>query len=157
MLTLKRFATLVDSYGGDLQRWPEEVREDAHALLKVSVEARALQAQAEVFDSAIGAARAREDAVLWPPEQQDIALMRLRSGVTARLASWAVRRPKNWRFRWTLMNQWPHSLYFRLAGMATVGGFAIMVGLFVGMHAVAPPTDSILAIIQPSPIHVLAD
>ena len=87
MLTLGRFRRLAASYGADLQRWPEEARRDAQALLDHSAEAGVLFDEARTLDQAIDQATIREDALLWPPGERDAALDRLRSGVEARLAS----------------------------------------------------------------------
>ena len=71
------------SYGADLQRWPEEARRDAQALLDHSAEAGVLFDEARTLDQAIDQATIREDALLWPPGERDAALDRLRSGVEA--------------------------------------------------------------------------
>ena len=86
MLTLKRFRTLIDSYGAAPERWPDSMRAEAEVLLRVSPEAQQLLAEARELDEAIGAASEREKAVSWPPGEEAAALARLRSGVAARLA-----------------------------------------------------------------------
>src|SRR5580692_7935829 len=96
MLTLSRFTALVDSYGAELNRWPEAVRAEAQALAESSPQARALLAAARVLDATIATARASHDASLWPPGDQAAALARLRSGVAARIASSANPGP-GWR------------------------------------------------------------
>jgi len=53
MMTRERFAALLDIYGSRLDRWPEDARPDAHALLERSSEARTLRAAAEPFDAAL--------------------------------------------------------------------------------------------------------
>ena len=87
MLTLKRFAALAESYGGDLRRWPDDVRGGAQALLNASPQAHGILADAQKLDSAIEAAGLREDRRLLPPHEQEAALARLRGGVTARIAA----------------------------------------------------------------------
>ena len=47
MMTLNRFRTLADSYGADLQRWPERMRPQALVLLDSSGEAREIIARAK--------------------------------------------------------------------------------------------------------------
>lgn len=152
MLTLRRFRTMADSYGADLLRWPDGARAEAQALLKASPAARALLDEARTLDDAIEAAGASEDAVLWEPDGQDAAMARLRSGVEARIAASAERRPT---FRRT---GWASALHTRRVGMATGGGFAIAAGLLIGaIYSSDPATDSVLTLLQPVPIHVWAD
>jgi hypothetical protein len=152
MLTLRRFRTMADSYGADLLRWPDGARAEAQALLKASPAARALLDEARTLDDAIEAAGTSEDAVLWEPDGQDAAMARLRSGVEARIAASAERRPSFRRTGWAL------ALHTRWVGMATGGGFAIMAGLLIGaMYTSDPATDSVLTLLQPAPIHVWAD
>jgi len=86
MLTLKRFEALTDSYGAEPERWPDDVRADAEALLRVSPEAQQLLAEARELDEGIDAARKRADAASWTPSEEAAALARLRAGVAARLA-----------------------------------------------------------------------
>jgi hypothetical protein len=152
MLTLKRFRAMADSYGADMKRWPEALRGEAEALLKISPEACAVLAEARRLDQVIEAGSAQEDARLWPPGEQDAALARLRASVEARLASPAGFRPEHRRMEWAL------SLRLRWAGLATAGGFAIVAGLLIGsLYAGTPEPDSVLMILQPQPIQILAD
>jgi hypothetical protein len=79
-------------------------------------------------------------------------MARLRSGVEARIAASAERRPSFRRTGWAL------ALHTRWVGMATGGGFAIMAGLLIGaMYTSAPVSDSVLTLLQPAPIHVWPD
>ena len=170
MLTLKRFKALTDSYGAEPQRWPDDVRADAEALLRVSPEAQRLLAEARELDEGITAARERVDAASWMPDEEAAALARLRAGVAARLARSAGQETmgqvvsvrgagwRRWLRRWMLpVAQWPSSA--RLAGMAAAGGFLIAVGLFLGsMDATRPaPQVDVLAMLQPNPLPFLAD
>ena len=66
MMPLARFAVLADSYGADLERWPQAVREPAREFLSVSAEARTLLEEARELDAAIAAVSARETALLTP-------------------------------------------------------------------------------------------
>ncbi len=93
MLSLKRFASLANSYGADLERWPAATHADVRELLDASPEARAIFGAARAEDHAIGAARRREEGALWHPGDQDAALARLRSGVAARITAPPVTRP----------------------------------------------------------------
>jgi ABC-type nitrate/sulfonate/bicarbonate transport system permease component len=79
-------------------------------------------------------------------------MARLRSGVEARIAASAERRPSFRRTGWAL------ALHTRWVGMATGGGFAIAAGLLFGaIYSSDPATDSVLTLLQPAPIHVWAD
>src|SRR6185437_8024554 len=140
MLTLERFKALMDSYGAVPERWPDAVRPDAEALLRVSPEAQQLLAEARSLDEAIDAANERENAVSWPPGEEAAALARLRAGVSARVArAVAPQTGPGW-LRWLRdgmlpVAQWSSSA--RLAGMAAAGGLIIAVGLLLGSMDVA--------------------
>ncbi len=159
MVTLRWFRAMADSYGADLQRWPEEARGKAQALLSVSPQARTLLDEARALDDAIAAASAREDAARWRPGEQTAALARLRSGVEARIASATVRRPVHRRAgsspaggrQWALLPQ------LRWLGMATGSGFAIIAGLLLGSMYAAPGTEGVLTMLQPTLIQILTD
>lgn len=160
MMTLGRFQSLLDAYGSEPQRWPRELREDAQALLCVSTDARALAEEARVLDAAIAAVSAKEDAArLSAPDE---ALSRLRKHVAARIAALpraAARRPA-WRFVSRIdALPWPR-LYW--VGLATGGAFLVMAGLKLGAtyatsHAASPDSDTLLTMLQPAPIEILAD
>jgi len=158
MLTLKRFGTLAASYGGDLQRWPLELREEAQALLNVSAAARAILDDARMLDDDIAAARDFE-ATRSRPDEQGAALARLRASVAARIAAPIdVRRPG--RRPWSSVAEGfvrLRSVPFPVMGAA--GASAILAGLLVGAISVSEPaTDSVLAaLLQPAPIHRLWD
>ncbi len=49
-MELGRFRELMDAYGADQRRWPEDEREKAAAFAESSLEARRLQAEAEKLD-----------------------------------------------------------------------------------------------------------
>jgi hypothetical protein len=158
MLTLGRFRALADSYGADLRSWPEEMRGEAELLARASAEARAVLDEAQTLDEAIAAASAHEDALLWLPGEQDAALARLRAGVGARIAASSLRRRA--RGLWALAggDAWATAAQLRWLGMATGGGVAIMAGLLIGaLYASAPAPDNVLTLLEPSPIHILAD
>ena len=159
MITLERFRALIDSYGGDLQRWPETERGAARALLAHSAEACALLEKAWEVDQTVASAVAREDVRLWPAGEQDDALARLRLGVGARIAQEATAH------RHVYLSFLPGWLIFpsmRGLGMATGGGFAVAAGLVIGLtcatsSVAASETDTVFAILQPAPIPVLAE
>jgi len=156
MLTLKRFGTLAGSYGGDLQRWPRQLRDEAQALLNVSAAARAIFDDARALDDAIAAASALEGATGRQPDEQ-AALARLRSGVAARIsAPIATRKPGRWPSLAEVFTRL-RSMPFPAMGAAVAG--AVLAGLLVGAISVSEPAaDSVLAaLLQPAPIHRLWD
>jgi hypothetical protein len=156
MLTLKRFMALADSYGAQLQRWPEEARGDAEALLRVSSQARMIFAKARTLDEAIHTASAQENALLWQPSDQEAALARLRSTVAAGIAASSV---NNGRWGWVLPAGagWMSLARPGWIGLAT-GSFVVAAGILIGStYGAAPPSSDLQAMLQPMPIHVLAD
>jgi hypothetical protein len=160
MLTLRRFKALADSYGAELQRWPDEVRGEAEALLNASPEARRFLAEAQTLDDVIEAASAQEDTMLWPPGEQSAALARLRSGVAARLTSSPPRRPVGRFLGWAPLGEAYRaiSVYFGWVGLATGSGFAIVAGLLIGsMYAPTSAPHDVLTMLQPAPLQILAN
>jgi hypothetical protein len=149
MMTLKRFRVLADSYGADLQRWPQEMRGPARTFLSASPEGRAILDEAHAIDDAIEAASAHERAARWPPGEQEAALARLRAAVASRIVSTTVRPPQYWR----------PSLRLRRIGLVTGGACAIIAGLLIGsMSRPAPAPEGALAmLLQPAPIEILTD
>ncbi len=156
MLTFKQFTALTDSYGGDPQRWPQNMRAEAEALLDCSEEVRMQLAEARKLDDALRSASAKEESQLWSPGDQDAALARLRSSVAARIVSSAQQR----RPVWTLFEDIQRLFSPRLAwvGVGASGGLAIAVGLLIGAaFSTQPASDNLLTMLQPSPIQILAD
>lgn len=158
MLSLRRFKSLVDSYGADPRRWPSEVRDDAQALLEVSADARGLLGQARRLDKAL-AASSRHHAEEWQIREQ-AALARLQSSVEARIAPAEQRstdRGSNWTIaaiRRTLVPNLPW------VGVATAGSVAVAAGLVIGglyTSALPPASDALLSMLEPAPIHFLAE
>jgi hypothetical protein len=177
MLTLKRFAALAASYGGDLRRWPEDARGEAQALAKTSSQARDILADAQKLDAALDAAGTHEDRLLLSGDEQAAALARLRAGVAARIATAeaapisaaAANRRSGWMSAMTLRFMTLRFMALRFAGwprlgwaagMATVGCLAILAGLWLGgIAATSSATDTVLTLLQPAPpsIQILAD
>jgi hypothetical protein len=159
MMTLKRFRVLADSYGADLQRWPEEMLGPARAFLIASPEARAILDVAHELDDAIEAASARESAVRWPPGEQEAALARLRAGVASRIVSTTARPPPYLRLLSWGGGAGAASLRLRRVGLATGCAFAIIAGLLIGsMTRSAPaPEGALTMLLQPASIEILAD
>jgi hypothetical protein len=149
MMTLRRFRTLADSYGADLQRWPERVRPQAHGLLRSSAQAQQIIARARELDEAIAAAGVARSERLWSGDRADAVLVRLRNGVAARIAPAApaaaiAARSAPWRVRWI--------------SLATAASVAILAGLLLGIrYAPVAPHQDFLALLQPSPVQLLTD
>lgn len=143
MMTLERFRALTQSYGAELQRWPQEERGAAQELLRCSEEARALVEEERTLDEAIAAATAYQDAEGRPHGTHDAALARLRSGVNARVATREARA----------------SSRMQHLGLATSGAFAVIAGLLIGgMYTPAPESVGALsALLQPATLDILAD
>lgn len=151
MMTLGRFRTLADSYGADLQRWPEPLRAQARALLESSAAAREIIALARELDEAIEAAGSSHRESLWSGDRPDAALVRLRNSVAARIGAEAAAatttraapdRPR--RMRWI--------------SLATAASVAIIAGVLLGIRY--PPVaaqQDLLALLQPVPIQLPDD
>jgi hypothetical protein len=159
MLTLGRFRELADSYGGNLQRWPCEVRGEAQALLTVSRQARALLDEARALDDAIAAASARSEAAARRISEDDAARARLRLGVAARIAASMPRHhPARWGFAGAPSRR-PNGFiaaHLHWVGIATGSSLAVIVGFLIGaLYASVPASDVVLSILQP--IHILAE
>jgi hypothetical protein len=151
MMTLKRFRTLADSYGADLQRWPERLRPDARRLLESSAEAQEIMARAGELDRAIIAAGAARSDSVWVDDRPEAALVRLRNSVAARIrpaipataiAARAIPTPGR----------------VRRISLATAAGVAILAGLVLGIRYSSPaPQQDVLALLQPAPVQLLSD
>jgi anti-sigma-K factor RskA len=158
MMTLRRFRTLADSYGADLQRWPESLRRQALELLDSSAEAQAVISRARELDEALAAAGAAREAHLWDRESADAALHRLRQNVSARIRR---RLPEGadalgGSERRTANRSRPrHVGWF---GFATAAGLAVLAGLALGIvYSPSPQPPDLTALLQPAPLQVLAD
>lgn len=68
-LTLDRFESLLDAYGGELSRWPDGLGHAAVALIETSDQARALYAEAEALERLLAKGSMPE------PEPERIALL----------------------------------------------------------------------------------
>jgi hypothetical protein len=157
MLTLERFESLADSYGASLERWPEEIRTEAEALLSNSQAARAILAGARSLDEAIEAASDAEEARAWPPAEAEAALARLRSRVASRLSAEvpAMAGPiRRWLLSHRALSPLAHPGW---GGMVTGGALAIVAGLLTGMlYSSGSPRD-VLALLEPAPLQIFSD
>ena len=158
MLTLGRFRSMTESYGADPDRWPEQARADARALLSVSAEARAMLEEGRALDDLIETTHAREDGLLWQPGEQDAALERLRAGVAARIGALPVRPRATDRLRaWFRGEAAPVRL--RWLGLATGGACAIICGLLIGGQYESAPTSAgvLNQMLRPAVLEILPD
>lgn len=156
MMPLSRFAALVDSYGGDIGRWPEIFRDEARTLAAASAQARIWLTEAARLDTALLAGARRDLETLLPPEAEDAAVERLRRGVAGRIAAPSLApEPRAVWLSW-LAAQLP--ALPRLAGLATAGGVVVMAGLLVGALTVAQPDgDTLVSLMQPTPLAVFIE
>jgi hypothetical protein len=154
MLTIRRFQVLAESYGADLQRWPQQSRAEAQRLLTVSSEARQLLAEARILDAAIMEVSTQDPL---SPAEQVAALERLKSAVASRLATSSGRRTGASFFGW--MAGWFHEMATpRRLGLATGVCAAVIAGLVVGsLYNGAPATRSVLTFLQPDPMQLFGD
>lgn len=159
MITLRRFRAMIDSYGAHFHLWPKKGRSEIPYLLAKSADARAKLEEGQQLDEVIASASAHEDAMLWPPGEQDAALARLRQGVAARIVQQQTIGGKQ---KAGDDADWLAYFRFRWLGMAVGGGFAVTAGLVIGLTVAtgsvpAPETDTVLAMLQSAPISVIAD
>jgi len=157
MITLKHFRAMIDSYGAHFHLWPEKGRNEIPYLLARSAEARAKLDEGRKLDEAIASASTYEDAMLWPPGEQDAALARLRLGVAARIAKQQAVGGKP-----TDDADWLAYFKLRWLRIAAGGGFAMAAGLVIGLTVATnsspgPETDTVLAMLQSAPIPVISD
>ncbi|NDU85233.1 MAG: hypothetical protein G3H99_01270 [Ferrovum sp.] len=151
---------MADSYGGDLRRWPEGLRDQAQELLHGSPEARAYMSDALALDAAIQSTRKYEDALLPRPGEQNAMLDRLRLGVGVRITSTSDHRQLPRPLSLDLAAWWQGviSLHLRGMGVVVAGGFAVIAGLLIGaIYVPTPASGMLLAILEPSPIHILVE
>jgi len=154
MLTIRRFRVLAESYGADLQRWPQRSRAAAERLLTVSAQARRVFSEARILDAAILEASTQNQV---SPAEQCAALERLKSAVAIRLATSNAQRPHPSVFGW--MPRWFREVAtprrFKLAS----GVCAVLVaGLVIGsLYTGAPATRSVLTFLQPDPLQLFED
>lgn len=155
MMTLKRFKALADSYGGDLQRWPERVRPQARALLDSSPEAESIIASARELDEAITAAAAQRSESLWSGDRRKAAMVRLRNGVAAQIAP-ANPEMTPGRTSIRIVRKTPRR--FGWISLATAASVAIIAGVVLGVfYSPGASNQDLLALLQPSPIQLLTD
>jgi len=158
MMTLKRFESLADSYGGQLWRWPENLRSDAEALLTFSADARRILDQARILDETIGVASV-QSAPHAADARESAALARLRSAVAIKLDAAALGRRPSRLFAWLAGS----------TGAGTFGGTTpwmrvaactvlIVAGIATGLLYGPPPTSgNVLSMLQTVPIQMFSE
>jgi hypothetical protein len=156
MLTLRRFATLAESYGADLARWPEETRAEAKRLAASSVDAQRILADARVLDWTFDEASKAEDRALWHGTEAEAALTRLRGHVATAIAApeAPARRPA---VGGRLVAGFGGVSLGRLEwfGVATGGSLAVAGGLVLGYLTVsAGSAETVMTLLQPGPLHL---
>ena len=159
MMTLKRFESFADSYGGHLWRWPQESRSDAEALLSSSAEARRILDRARVLDETIGAAsvNSTEHAADAP---DSAALARLRSAVAMRLDAAPGRRRPGRLLAWlaSLIGAEVFGGSPRWMGVAACGAVVIVAGVVTGLlYAPSATPGNVLSMLQPVPIQIFSE
>jgi len=155
MMTLKRFRILAESYGADLQRWPEPLRSAARALLDTSAEAQAIIARAAQLDQVISAAHAARAERLWRGASAAAALPRLRNGEAARISPVNPARASG-RTSIRTVSKAPRRPGW--IGLATAASVAIVAGVVLGvLYSQGASSQDLLALLQPSPIQLLSD
>jgi len=159
MMTLDRFKSLLDSYGGRIERWPSLTRQDALDLLAHSAAARELLEDARDLDDAIARAGEAQDSRSWPPGETTAAMARLRARVSARIAAPAPALNSQ---RTEPSSLWATLLLKPLqpgwGGLLTGGVLAVAAGLIVGMlYTSTPPPGNVLLLLEPTPLQIFSD
>jgi hypothetical protein len=159
MLTLERFESLADSYGGNLESWPAETRQDARALSSASAAAQAILARARALDDAVAAAADLERSRAWPDDEAAAALARLRSRVAVRIATYEPVRERRWLRRWApAVSALLNSLQAGWAGLLAGGVLAVASGLAIGLlYTSGPPSADVLFLLEPNPLPIFSD
>jgi hypothetical protein len=145
---------LAESYGADLQRWPQQSRAEAERLLTVSSEARQLLAEARILDTAILEASTQDQL---SPAGQSAALERLKSAVANRLAT--SNAPQMGVFNFGRVPRWFREVATpRRFGLASGVCAAVIAGLVIGLlYTGAPVTTNVLTFLQPDFIPLFED
>ncbi|HUC18499.1 MAG TPA: hypothetical protein VMA37_12530 [Acetobacteraceae bacterium] len=158
MLTHRRFKALTESYGAELQRWPEEVRGEARVLVNTSARARRILAEARALDEALEATRIREDEKLWPPGERNAALARVRAGVASRLSSAPLRGRRFFGHELPRGSGWAIIGSLGWVGLLAGSFVAIAAGLMIGsFYAPSQAPIDVLAMLQPAPINIFSN
>lgn len=144
-MTMRRFRTLANSYGADLERWPEDEREPAQTLLAASEKARALVGSERSRD-AVFASLARTVSDPADLGNDGAALVRLRTGVQSRLAAarpLGERPPGDVQIRARQIG----AFRLRRTVFGILAGSVAVAGLLTGMLTPPIPTDAGFAIL----------
>ncbi|MBI1179853.1 MAG: hypothetical protein GC201_04795 [Alphaproteobacteria bacterium] len=123
-MNIEEFERLVNAWGGDSARWPEQERTQAAALLERSAEARALRETAAALDAVLASAAAPE------------ANARLRESIMAVPGRTRQQRRAGRWFRLGASGVLP-----RFVGLAA----AMLLGFYVGTTSLLAPAPSFAA------------
>lgn len=102
-MSLESFEDALDTYGGDLGRWPADLRRSAEVLVEKSEEAKALLHQAEALDAALAADPVSTapadlaDRIMQRVAEQEVRVQNVRAESSARSVKW----------RWLPRVPWP--------------------------------------------------
>jgi hypothetical protein len=156
MLTLAQFKEMAAAYGADLERWPEELRREAHRLLRDSAAARAALVDEREVDSALKQASARADARRVSAGGPDAALERLRTRVVAHLASSTAGRGRG--AAWLERLRALHMSRRRWLAVATLSGAAAVTGLLLGaLYPWPASSPDLVSMLQMSSLSLWGD
>ena len=116
-MNLDRFRGLLDAYGAEAGRWPEEDRDAANALLGASQDARALLNEATVLDGALDALEAPAPSPALTEQIEGLVHEPRDAAAAPRMRPSLGQRLRAWRAAW------------RPAVLAASGALGLAVGL----------------------------
>jgi hypothetical protein len=127
-MTLDEFTRLLDTYGADLSRWPENDRDEAVLLRRALGQAQVKWQSAEALEALFRRDRAREDIAGRNAAIINATLRRIRAD---------VERSFDW--RWLLTRPWGTA-----AAAAVLAGW--VAGVVIGPSLEPPPQRHVSAI-----------
>ena len=136
-MDLRQFEALLDAHGADEERWPEQAREPARALLKADARARAELARARALEELL-----RADAS--PPPAQDLAMRILKQAGAPRPAAKAAREAANDNAR---------APWWIAAPLAA----SLLLGVWLGLSGTLAPVEELLVADSGDDLALLAD
>lgn len=120
--TLEQFERLLDAYGARPEAWPDDVREQALALVAASPEARRMQLEAAAVDQMLGALACPEPSAA------------LRERILEAAPKARHGRVADWLGRW-----WPYTPAWQpMAALAAAAVFGLTVGLIFNTSTQQP-------------------
>jgi hypothetical protein len=152
MMTIKRFKSLTDSYGGDFRRWPEEARAEAQRLIESSPQARVLLKEASRLDEAIDSAHSARDEALKSINGEVAGFKRLRTRIMSQIPSARQTSRRGWRLGWMRSDLFGGggASPLRRLGVASGCVAAVVMGLLIGWgHDSKPPRQiDLIAVLE---------